>query len=211
MKAGIKVLEEAERVFEKNQSYQTSFVNLVRVITVQGLVILALTLVLIYCIKEVRPQDRYYAETIEGLRMPLVGLNDPNVNTEALMAWAEQVAVDILTFGFNDVNERFGLARQHFSAEGWQSFREAMTNSMLLKNLTDLQQIITSIPAQPARLISSGLFQGKFAWVVEVPIIMTTRAGGESSYRRVIVRMIVVRMPTADNPRGVGIHSWISK
>jgi intracellular multiplication protein IcmL len=206
-----RVLAEAEKIFNKSQSYQSSVKNLVRVIMFQGICILALTVILLYCITEVRPQDPYYAETIEGLRMPLVGLGDPNVNTEALMTWVEQAAVDVLTFGFNDIDARFAISRQHFSPEGWASFHEAMKNSQLLKNLLSFQQIITSIPAEPARLLSSGLVNGKFGWIAQVPVIMTIRAGSESTSKKITVRMIVVKMPTLDNPRGVGIEKWISK
>lgn len=211
MKAGDKVLAEAEKIFEKSQSYQSSVTNLVRIITFQGVCILLLTAVLLYFIKTVTPRDGYYAETIEGLRMPLIGLSDPNVNTDALMTWVEQAAVDILTFGFNDIDERFGASRQHFSPKGWESFREAMLASQLLKNLNDFQQIITSIPAAPAHLAASGLFDGKFTWVVDIPVIMTIRAGGESQPKKINIRMFVVKMPTAENPRGVGIEKWLSK
>lgn len=195
---------------EEAASYRDGFRNLLRIVKLQGFLILGLTVLLMYCIHGIRAQDRYFAMTSEGGKMQLVGLDDPNIGNAALLNWAGQAAVDILTFGFNDVDERFALSRTYFTDDGWESFREAMGKSGLLRSVSNNQQIITSIPKEPPRLTASGLRNGKYSWIVDVPVVMAIRAGNKKLTRIQNVKMIIVKLPTEKNPRGMGINTWYS-
>lgn len=191
-------------------AYRDGFKNLLRIVFVLGLFIFVLLGVVFYYVSSVLPQDRYWAVTIEGESMPMVDLGDPNVNNASLLAWASRAASDIMTFGFNDIAERFAHSRNYFSQEGWESFSEAMAKSGLLRNITTVQQIVTSIPRDVPVLIGATMRKGKYTWVVDVPLVMTIRAGSASASQLVSVRMYIVKMPTTQNPTGIGIQTWQS-
>ena len=192
------------------ENYRQGFRNLVRIVQIQALAIIVLVGVVYHYVNDVVPQDRYFAQTAEGGIMPLVSLDDPNQNMDALLSWSEQAVVDILTFGFNDIDQRFAYSQRYFSPEGWKTFATAMVASQLLSNVKTYQQIITSIPAKPAQILSWGYQNGKYTWEVYVPVIMTTRAGKNRSPKVVNVMLKIIKLPTSENPRGMGIDSWKS-
>jgi intracellular multiplication protein IcmL len=195
---------------EKLQGYSSGTRNVLNIIFAQTLIILGLAVALIYNINVGHPSDRFFAETASGGRMQLASLSDPNLNNEALLAWASQATVDVLTFGFHDVDARFEQSKSYFSPKGWKSFLEALTGSSMLKNMLSLQQIATAIPAAPPILMSWGPMEGKYTWIIQVPISMTTRAGANRSVTQLNVVLTVVQMPTSQNPRGLGIENWMS-
>lgn len=191
-------------------SYRDGFNNLIWVIKILAVGIFVMTGVLFYYISSVLPQDRYAALTgvDGGTVVRMVGLRQPNITTEALLSWAVQAASDVMTFGFNDVDKRFAESRKYFSEEGWRSFSEALAPSQLLKTMMEAQQITTAIPRGTPKLIHAGLYKGQFTWIVDVPLLMTTRAGSVSKQSRMSIRMFIVRMPTQNNPMGIGINTW---
>lgn len=191
-------------------SYREGFYNLVWVVKLMSLAIIILTVVLFYNISNVLPQDRYYALTgVDGrTQMPMVAMPTPNVTNEALLAWAMQAATDVMTFGFHDMDDRFAKSRTYFTDEGWQSFGMAFAKSSLYKNVISLQQIVTAIPRGTPKIVHIGLYKGTYHWILDVPMLMTIRAGGKQAVERTSVRMFIIRMPTQNNPMGIGINTW---
>lgn len=191
-------------------AYRDGFYNLVWIIQILAVGIFVMMAVLFYHISSVVPQDRYAALTgVDGKTVvPMVGLRQPNITNEALLLWAVQAATDVMTFGFSDIDTRFGESRTYFTDEGWRSFSEAFSNSSLLRTLVSSQQIITAIPRSPPELVYKGLYKGQYTWIVSVPLLMTIRAGAAAKHQRIVIRLFIVRMPTQNNPMGIGINTW---
>lgn len=191
-------------------AYREGFYNLVWVVKILAFIIMVLTAVVFYYISNVLPRDRYYALTgVDGkTQIPMVAMPTPNVTNEALMAWAMQAATDVMTFGFHDMDARFAKSRTYFSDEGWQSFGMAFAKSSFYSNVVSSQQIVTAIPRGTPEIKHIGLYKGKYHWILDVPMLMTIRAGGKQRVERTSVRMFIVRMPTQNNPMGIGINTW---
>ncbi len=191
-------------------SYREGFYNLVWIVKALALGILVMTAVLFYYVSSVVPQDRYAALTgVDGTtKMPMVGMSTPNVTNDALMAWATQAATDVMTFGFHDIDKQFARTRTYFTDDGWKSFSEAFAKSAFLKTVMESQQIVTAIPRGTPEVVHIGLYKGKYQWILNVPMLMTIRAGSRAQQERTTVRMFIVRMPTQNNPMGIGINTW---
>lgn len=191
-------------------AYREGFNNLVWVVKILSLGIIVMTVVLFYYVYSVLPHDRYYALTgVDGkTKLPMVAMRTPNVTNEALMAWATQAATDVMTFGFHDIDEMFSKSRTYFTDEGWRSFGEAFGDSAFLRNVISSQQIVTAVPRDTPKIVHIGLYKGKYQWVLDVPMLMTIRAGARARQERTNVRMFIVRMPTQNNPMGIGINTW---
>lgn len=194
--------------FEKLMVYRDGYKNMFRIALGLVLVILGLLVAVFYRVAYVIPQDRYYAELTGGQRMPLVALPEPYINNALLLDWAAQAATEILTFGFDDVNQRFANSAKYFSPEGLKSFRENFPNSEIFKNSQKFQQVITAIPRSPPTIIGQGMNLGKMGWMIEVPLVLAVRVPGKESRVNATVRMFVVRLPTSVNPAGLGIFTW---
>mgnify|MGYP001188901767 CR=1 FL=1 len=193
---------------EKLMTYRDGYKNMFRVAIGLVLVIMVLLAAVFYRVAYVIPQDRYFAELSGGQRLRLVALSEPYINNALLLDWSAQAATEILTFGFDDVNQRFASASKYFSPEGLKSFRENFVTSPLFQNSQKFQQVITAIPRAPPSIVAQGMNMGKQGWMIQVPLILTVRVPGQEKRVNANVQMFVVRLPTSVNPAGLGIFTW---
>jgi intracellular multiplication protein IcmL len=195
---------------EDMSNYRDGFKNLMRLVIVQACLMVFFIGFDFWYISTKVPEDSYFAVSPGGTKRTLTGLPKPNANTEALSRWAASAVTEIMTFGFHDIDERLTNAQRLFSPKGWDSFSAALFRSRLLKNVMNQQQMMTAIPAKAPTVLAEGMVMaGEWGWVMEATIILTTRAGSAQSTSRAKVRLILVRMPTATNPMGIGIRTLI--
>ena len=197
-----------EPAAEKNDYYRDGFHVMSRIVNIQVVVILALVSIFAFYLNTKEKGDRYFAETSEGRQMQMAGLRLPNMGRMALTAWAAQAASQIMTFGFNDVDERFALSHLNFTPSGWESFSKAMVASKLVETMVNTQQILTSVPESPPTLTQEGLINGRYTWSFDVPLLITFHAGEAKVSRQKTVHMVIEMIPTRENPNGVGISEW---
>lgn len=190
--------------------YRTAYKSLFWLVRLLSLAIAALAFLLVYFVFFVTPKDNYFAELYTGSRAELMALDTPNINSETLLTWAATATTEIMTFGFNDIDRSFEKSRLYFSPEGWESFKKAMVESGVVENVINYQQIITSIPESKPVLLSEGIIDNKYGWIVGTKIVMTIRAGSKKATQLMDVKMVIVRMPTSENPMGLGIQTFVS-
>jgi intracellular multiplication protein IcmL len=183
-----------------------SLLALVRLLSVA---IILLTGALWYVVDRGRPDDRYFAMSFDYRTMGMVPINSPNLNLNAMLGWVDLAVTQVMTFGFNDINEQFGVSRQYFTDVGWESFFSALNSSQLLRDMFKNQQMMTAILSGPPTVLYSGFRKGEYVWDIQVPIVLTVRAGGVSKSAMPRLVVTIMRVPTAKNPIGLGIHQWI--
>ena len=194
----------------RTESYRQGYGRLMKLVYLLTFAILALIAALVFAFVTYVPEDRYFAETSEGARMQMVGLARPVVTQQALFDWSADAASQVLTFGFNDYDQKLSQAQQKFTQDGWVSFANVMANSSFFKNVVSEKQLVTSVPSGTPLLMFEGLSQGQFNWIVEVPLMVTVRSGSLNRSVAQTVRLIIVPVPTAMNPMGIAIDRWIS-
>jgi len=198
----------ADQAWLQNNYYRDAFLGIMRIANIQAVLILALTLSISVYIHTDKRRDRFFAEAQENRRMQMTGLDFPNMGKVALANWVVQAATQIMTFGFNDINQRLALSQTNFTPNGWESFYKAMVQSELVKNVIAAQQLVTAIPMSPPVLIQQGIIKGKYSWVYEMQMMVTFRSGGVQRAGARTVRMVIEAVSTRDNPTGVGISEW---
>jgi intracellular multiplication protein IcmL len=194
---------------EDIDAYRDGYKYLLWFVKLESLSMLAVCAFVLYMFISYTPQDTYFAIGVQGNQEQLVGLTEPNMNKAALLAWIAASATQVTTFGFTDYAEKFAAAQKNFSPDGWKSYQEALVRSGLLKNVGLYQQIITSIPITTPIIQAEGILEGQYRWIVSVTLVQTIRAGNKKVTRYLPVTMILVKMPTAQNPMGVGINTWV--
>lgn len=190
-------------------AYRDGFKYLLWFVKLESLGMVAVAAFVLYMFISYQPQDTYFAIGVQGNEERLVGLTEPNMNRAALLAWVSATAMQVTTFGFTDYAEKFAKAQKNFSPEGWESYQAALIASGLLRNVNLYQQIITSIPISTPIIQAEGILEGQYRWIVSVTLVQTIRAGNKKVTRYVPITMILVKMPTAQNPMGIGVHTWV--
>lgn len=194
----------------RTESYRNGYRRLIWLTYILTAGIILLIGALIFTIVNGWPQDRYFAQTSEGAVMQMAGLARPNISQQAMFDWAAESASQIMTFGFNDYNQKLTAARTRFTEDGWESFGPKMSKSAFFRTMIEEQQIATAVPMAPPVLFSEGMMMGRYSWVIEVPMMLTVRSGSVSRSITQQVRMVVIEVPTDINPMGIAIDRWIS-
>jgi intracellular multiplication protein IcmL len=140
----------------------------------------------------------------------MVPLNEPNLSTPALMSWVAQASTEVMTFGFNDFRRRLQESSRNFTRRGWESFTQALQRSRIIEMVEANQQVVTAAPQGAPIVRSEGLVAGRYQWTIELPLILTYQSGSRSRSDRLLVTLVVVRVPRLESSNGVGIEQWVA-
>ncbi len=156
------------------------------------------------------PEPRYFATSINGRITPLVALNAPNQSDSAILQWANQAA--IATFSYNFVNYRSELvaASGFFTAEGWDQFVSALGASNNLEAVKAKKLVVSAVATSAPVILQKGVLNGRYAWRIQMPMLVTYQSASEFSQQTLNVTMLVTRVDTLNSPRGIGIAQFVS-
>ena len=194
----------------RNHFYKDSYRALLKVAVLQIIVIVGLIGVIFFVIQTNQPENRYFATTEDGRLVPMVALSEPNLSTPALMSWVAQSSTEVMTFGFNDYKRRLQESSRNFTAKGWESFTQALQRSRIIEMMETNQQVMTAAPQGAPVLQSEGLVMGRYQWIVQIPMILSYQAGQKSRSDKLLITLVIVRVPRLESPSGVGIEQWIA-
>lgn len=198
-------------VVTRNEFYRDGFRNLIRIVILQAAIIIGLILALIVYMTTSKPADRYFATTADGRIMQLVSLDRANMNTSALMSWATQAVSETMTFGYHDYQRRLQQSSRHFTRRGWESFASALQRAKIIESIQANNQVVTTEPRSAPTLENQGVINGKYRWLLRLPIRVTYKSGStQSRVDNLTVTLVIERVPSLENPAGVGIESWVA-
>ncbi|MBI4031528.1 MAG: type IVB secretion system apparatus protein IcmL/DotI [Proteobacteria bacterium] len=197
-------------VVVRNEFYRDGYRSILRLAVIQGFIIIGLILAMFFLIHVHQPENRYFATTEDGRLVPMVALSEPNLSTPALMSWVAQAATEVMTFGFNDYRRRLQESSRNFTPKGWESFTQALQRSRIIEMVETNQQVVTAAPQGAPVLESEGIVQGRYQWVVQLPMILTYQSGSKTRADNLLVTLVVVRVSRLESASGVGIEQWIA-
>lgn len=194
----------------RNEFYRDGYRTMLRVVLLLVLVIVAQIAVMVYVVKTNKMEYRYFATTEDGRLIPMAPLSEPNLSSPALMSWVAQAATEVMTFGFNDYRRRLQEASRNFTRRGWESFSSALQRARIIETVETNQQVISATPTGAPVIQSEGLVQGRYQWVVQMPMSLSYQAGAKTRTDNLLVTLVIVRVPRLESPSGVGIEQWIA-
>lgn len=195
----------------RNEFYRDGYRSVLKLAVFQSLIILGMIGVIFFVVHIHQPENRYFATTEDGRLVPMVALSEPNLSTPALMSWVAQATTEVMTFGFNDYRRRLQEASRNFTRRGWESFTQALQRSRIIEMVEANQQVVTAAPAGAPVLEREGMVNGRYQWVVQIPMILSYQAGSRTRSDNWLVTLVVVRVPRLESPNGVGIEQWIAQ
>jgi len=204
------MLGKLESIVVRNNYYRDGYRMLLNVAVIEAFVIIALVSALILVLVGARPQKYFFATTEDGRLIPIVSLDQPNLSAPAIVAWTAQAASETMTFGFHDYRRRLQESSRHFTRRGWESFTKALQQSGVIDAVTQNRQVVTATPSGAPTLVSEGIVNGRYEWVIEVPILVSFEYGSQSKQSSMKLRLLVVRVPQLENANGIGIEQWIA-
>ncbi len=197
-------------VLVRNEFYRDGFRNMMWLAVIEAVVIAGLLVTFISFMNTTKAQDHYFATTADGRIIQLVPLGRPNMNTSALLSWAAQAGTAVMTFGFDDYQRRLQQSSRFFTRHGWQTFASALQSARIIESITALNQVVSAVPRSAPILTQEGIYNGKFRWIVQLPLTVTYQSGTSTRTDNMNVTLVIDRVPSLENPSGVGIDQWIA-
>lgn len=191
-------------------SYRAAYRSISRLMNALWVVVFLLLCGTFYVISSYKPEGAYYFLSEAGGKRRVPALRDPNISKAFVTSWAEQVASEVMTFGFADYDVKLGATRKYFTEDGWSSFQVKMMGSGFFKTVLQVQQILTAVPRSSATIVWQGVMSGNYVYIVQVPLMVMVRAGDVRKSDAVNVRLVVNKVPTSQSPSGLAISRWIS-
>lgn len=196
-------------IVTRNEFYRDGFRHLIIIAILEAVIIVGLIMTLIVHLNTAKPLDRYFATTADGRIMQLMPLDQPNMTPAALMSWVAQASTEVMTFGYHDYQRRFQEASRHFTKSGWESFTAAIQKARIMDSVQAAKQVVTASPRSAPVIVQQGVLNGRYRWVLQMPIQVTySGTGARSDSLR--LNIVVERVPSLENPNGVGIAQWVA-
>jgi intracellular multiplication protein IcmL len=199
-------------IMTRNEFYRDGFRRLLVLALIQAIVIVCTLVAFIAFVTTGKSQDRYFATTADGRIMQLTPLDQPgSMTTAALMSWVALATSEVMTFGFNDYQRRLQQSSRHFTKHGWETYTGALQASHIIDGMIANKEVLTASPRAAPILKQEGVMNGKYRWIVQLQLQVDYDSNtGTSRKSNLNVQLVIERVPSLENPSGVGIEQWIS-
>ncbi|MFM0265523.1 DotI/IcmL/TraM family protein [Paraburkholderia sediminicola] len=183
-------------------------------------IILALAIAVSVCVagfiflKSQKVEREYFAADPAGHLTPMVPLGEPYLADGALLSWAQQCVTQANNYDFVHYREQLQTSSACFSDDGWQSFQDALAKSGNLDIVKNKNLIAAAVLTKAPVITNQGRRGSRYMWQVQMPLLITYQ-GGQSGQaqltQRLLVTLMIGRVPTYVNAHGVGIDQYIGE
>ena len=97
-----------------------------------------------------------------------------------------------------------------FTAEGWDQFINALASSNNLEAVKAKKLVVSAVATSAPVILQKGILNGRYAWRIQMPMLVTYQSASEFSQQHMTVTMLVSRVDTLNSPRGIGIAQFVS-
>jgi len=169
--------------------------------------LLALVGVVMYQVSH-RPLPQFAAVSADGNTLALQSFDSPLLLPDTLITWASKAAVAAYTFDFVSYKKQINDARPYFTSDGWSNYQSSVSG--LIATITKNQLFVNGVVAGAPVISNQGDLPGRgYAWRIQMPFLVTYQSAEQSTKTHYTIVMTIVRVPTRENPKGIGIDGLV--
>ncbi len=197
-----------ELVLLRNAFYRDGFARVLFAVLLLTLVNVLLGVAIVY--KYTHPaKPQYFATNAVGRMIKWHPLTDPVVPNDFVIQWATNATRKAFALDYIHYKQQLQDAASSFTPEGWRYFVASLRKSNNLKTLINLKMVSNAAITGAPRITNQAVVDGRYAWVVKVPILVTYQNGQRSIPMPMIVTEVVVRMPVQKDPERIAINNFL--
>jgi intracellular multiplication protein IcmL len=198
-----------ELVRLRNNFYRDNYRRVVSALLLAIIIIIALIGVVFYMITH-QPTPKYFATTSDGSLIELTALDRPNQSNSAVAQWANEAAVAAYTFNFVDYRKALQSASDYFTQAGWKQFIAELDKSNNLRAIINRKLVMSSVATGAPVILEQGNIRGRYSWQIQMPMLVVLESASQTIHQAYNINMIVTRVSTLDNPKGIAINSFVA-
>jgi len=160
---------------------------------------------------ELRPDGRTYFAS-DGIvdPVPMKPLNEPLVSEPMLLDWTASAVLRAYSINFVTYRETSQIARRAFTDDAWNSWAGSFISTGNLKKITEARLTTRAVPVQTPTIREQDVVNGRQAWVIEFPMLLSYENVNEISKETVLIQATVMRTDDPKFPRGIAIVQLIA-
>lgn len=141
-----------------------------------------------------------------GRHLEVYPVSEPILSRGDVTALAGRCVTNALTFNFKHYRHELEQAAGCFTPDGWSAFiAEISRPSGLLDKVVKDNLISTGNLRAAATVTDQGMVNGRYAWMVSVPILVTVEKEGRSATENWVAEVMLVRVSQVENRGGAAI------
>lgn len=156
-----------------------------------------------------RPAPVYFATQTDGKLIEIQPLYEPLVDEEMLLTWSSRAALAAFSYNFLDYQDDLQQMRQYFTAAGFDNYIAALQQTGNLDTVLEKRLVVKAVVTEVPVIVQHGLIKGRYAWKIEIPMLISYVSANESIDQPVMVTMLVTRVSTQDKPQGIAIAQFV--
>ncbi|ENV52040.1 IncI1 plasmid conjugative transfer protein TraM [Acinetobacter junii CIP 107470 = MTCC 11364] len=165
----------------------------------------------VYLGYEASNTKREYFASDNGRIFPLIPLSEPYQKPASVIQYARDTLNSTFTLDFLNWRSQLEGVRSRYTVGGFKSIVDSLQKSGLLNNVRDKRMNMT-ISSGTGVLTKEGVENGRYVWIVEVPIeIKLAGQTTELPAQKFTAIIRVERIPTLDSIEGIGVAQTITK
>jgi intracellular multiplication protein IcmL len=156
-----------------------------------------------------KPTTKYFATTNSGRLIPMVPLNDPYYKASTLLNWTANAVTSLYDYDYVNFRKVFQANQSLFTPAGWKAYLGQIRSSRNLQAVQSRKLMVQATPTGAPIIIREGVIGGRYAWKIQLPIVVTYTGLSGSFNQNLMVTAILHRMSTLTTKYGVGISQLI--
>ncbi len=169
--------------------------------------IILITVTIVLAMSQTAPV--YFATQADGSLVEIQPLDMPLVSDDMLLTWATRAAVSSYSFNFLDWQNDLQGVQQYFTSTGFKNFIDALQNSGNLDTVVAKRLVVQATVVDVPRVIQQGLIKGRYAWKIQIPMLVKYISANEELRQPILVTLLVARVPTTQKPEGIAIAQFV--
>ncbi len=205
---GFDTLRGLELVRLRNYFYRDGYRNSMTALL--GSLLINLLLIAIIAFQYyTKPAPVYFATQTDGKLIEIQPLYEPLVDEDMLLTWASRAAIGAFSYNFLDYQDDLQQMRQYFTPGGFDNYLEALQQSGNLETVLSKRLVVKAAVTQVPVIVQHGLIKGRYAWKIEIPMLISYVSANENLEQPILVTMLVTRVSTQDKPQGIAIAQFV--
>lgn len=197
-----------ETIALRNDFYRDNYRRLMTLCLLMMLVIGGL-IGFVYFQQATAPKPTYFATNADGSLVRMVPLNKPNLSTNALLAWAAEAATAVFNYDFVHYREDLQRAQEYFTPAGYQQMLKALQESGNLEAVKTKKLVASAVPTGAPVITKERIINDRYTWEMQIPMAVAYQSGTELIPQKIVITMLVARVPTTESAKGIGIAQFI--
>lgn len=194
-----------ELVRLRNNFYRDNYRRVLGLLLLAIITVIILTVSLIYIVIH-PPAPKYFATDSQGRLVEMKALTQPNLASATLLQWTNQAVVSVFTYDFVNYRQQLQNSRDYFTSEGWSNFISALKSQNIIQFVLSKKMTVNAVATGAPTIVQEGILEGaRYAWRIRMPILITYQSANQVAQQYAIATILVVRVSTLVNPKGVGI------